>query len=247
MTEPNIDPPVTPIPDPPIDPNAPPQPDDLSKLFTEDDIKAKKETIAKTKADEDRRAKLSEDERKAEDKVKAEEAEKKAKEAAKDIVPEKYDEFKVPEGMELDKEMMNEATPLFKEIGLSQEKAQKIADLYGTKIVPMMLKRWQDSMEQQKAAWHAETIANKEIKLDAEGRNLDAIRVINTLFAQKDADALRADFVKLGMDQHPGLNFLLAKMAVHLKEDTIELGRDKGGKTAPKTVEDFATVLYGKK
>jgi hypothetical protein len=36
-------------------------------------------------------------------------------------------------------------------------------------------------------------------------------------------------------------------MAVHLKEDTIELGRDKGGKTAPKTVEDFATVLYGKK
>jgi hypothetical protein len=223
------------------------QPDDLSKLFTEDDIKAKKETIAKTKADEDRRAKLSEDERKAEDKVKAEEAEKKAKEAAKKIVPEKYDDFKLPEGMELDKEMMEVATPLFKELKFTQEEAQKVADLYGAKVVPMMLKRWQESMEQQKAAWHAETIANKEIKLDAEGRNLDAIRVINTLFAQKDADALRADFVKLGMDQHPGLNFLLAKMAVHLKEDTIEIGRDKGGKTAPKTVEDFAKAIYGKK
>jgi hypothetical protein len=223
------------------------QVDDLKTLFTEDDIKAKKETIAKTKADEDRRAKLSEDERKAEDKVKAEEADKKAKEAAKGIVPEKYDEFKVPDGMELDKEMMNEATPLFKEIGLTQEKAQKIADLYGTKIVPMMLKRWQDSMEDTKAAWHAETIANKDIKLDAEGKNLDAIRVINSLFPKDKADSLRADFVKLGMDQHPGLNSLLAKMAVHLKEDTIELGKDKGGKEQANTVESYAAALYGKK
>ena len=149
--------------------------------------------------------------------------------------------------MELDKEMMDEATPLFKEIGLTQEKAQKIADLYGAKIVPMMLKRWQDSMEQQKADWHAETIANKEIKLDAEGRNLDAIRVINSLFPQDKADALRADFVKLGMDQHPGLNLLLAKMAVHLKEDTIELGKDKGGNKPAETVDDYAKALYGKK
>jgi hypothetical protein len=221
--------------------------DDLSKLFTEDDIKAKKETITKTKAEEDRRTKLSEDERKAEDKVKADEAKKAADEAAKGIVPEKYAEFKVPEGMELDKEMMNEATPLFKEIGLTQEKAQKIADLYGTKIVPMMMKRWQDAMETQKADWHAETIANKEIKLDAEGKNLDAIRVINSLFPQDKADALRADFVKLGMDQHPGLNLLLAKMAVHLKEDTIELGKERPVSKKSETIEDYASAIYGKK
>lgn len=247
MTEPIIDPNGNHNSDPSIDPNAAPQPDDLSKLFTEDDIKAKKETIAKTKAEDDRRAKLSEDERKAEDKAKADEAKKAADEAAKGIVPEKYEEFKVPDGMELDKEMMNEATPLFKEIGLTQEKAQKIADLYGTKIVPMMLKRWQDAMEKQKSDWHAETIANKDIKLDADGRNLDAIRVINSLFPQDKADALRADLVKLGMDQHPGLNLLLAKMAIHLKEDTIEHGKETAGAKPAETVEDFAKAIYGKK
>jgi hypothetical protein len=223
------------------------QPDDLSKLFTEDDIKAKKETIAKTKAEDERRAKLSEDDRKAEDKVKADEAAKQADEAKKGIVPEEYAEFKVPDGMELDKEMMNEVTPLFKEIGLTQEKAQKVADLYANKVMPMILSRWQEAMETQKADWHAETIANKEIKLDADGRNLDAIRVINTLFPQDKADALRSDLVKLGMDQHPGLNLLLAKMAVHLKEDTIELGKEGKPKENAKSVDDYAKAIYGKK
>ena len=43
--------------------------------------------------------------------------------------PEKY-EFKVPEGMEVDQEMVDKFTPAFKELGLSQARAQKLVDIY---------------------------------------------------------------------------------------------------------------------
>lgn len=46
-----------------------------------------------------------------------------------DKVPDKY-EIKAPEGMELDAQMVEQFTPIFKELGLSQEKAQKLADAY---------------------------------------------------------------------------------------------------------------------
>ncbi|MDD5347858.1 MAG: hypothetical protein PHT59_04515 [Candidatus Omnitrophica bacterium] len=53
----------------------------------------------------------------------------KAAEAAKGA-PEKYEDFKVPEGFTLDKALVEKAAPIFKELGLSQEKAQKLVDLY---------------------------------------------------------------------------------------------------------------------
>ena len=43
------------------------------------------------------------------------------------VVPEKY-EFKLPEGMTLDSAKMAIVEPLFKELGLSQESAQKLVD-----------------------------------------------------------------------------------------------------------------------
>jgi hypothetical protein len=53
----------------------------------------------------------------------------KAAEAAKGA-PEKYEDFKVPEGFTLDKALVEKAAPVFKELGLSQEKAQKLVDFY---------------------------------------------------------------------------------------------------------------------
>lgn len=44
--------------------------------------------------------------------------------------PEKYGDWKVPDGYEMDPEVTKEAEPLFRELGLSQEAAQKLVDLY---------------------------------------------------------------------------------------------------------------------
>jgi hypothetical protein len=49
------------------------------------------------------------------------------------VVPEKY-EIKVPEGMTVDAKMLDVLTPVFKELNISQEGAQKLADTYAPYI-----------------------------------------------------------------------------------------------------------------
>lgn len=44
--------------------------------------------------------------------------------------PEKYEDFKLPEGWELTEEAKTEATGLFKSLGLNQEQAQKLVDFH---------------------------------------------------------------------------------------------------------------------
>jgi hypothetical protein len=52
----------------------------------------------------------------------------------KSVVPEKY-EFKAPEGFEFDAAMVDKATPIFKELGLSQDGAQKLIDLWNENAI----------------------------------------------------------------------------------------------------------------
>src|SRR6266436_2405621 len=44
--------------------------------------------------------------------------------------PEKYGDFKLPDGYQFDQASLDQATTLFKEAGLSQEAAQKMVDFY---------------------------------------------------------------------------------------------------------------------
>jgi hypothetical protein len=46
--------------------------------------------------------------------------------------PEKYEAWKVPEGYELDAKLVEQASPIFKELGLTQEQSQKLVDFYAT-------------------------------------------------------------------------------------------------------------------
>lgn len=49
-------------------------------------------------------------------------------EAAPNGAPETYADFKAPEGVTLSKDMIAEAAPIFKELGLNQDQAQKLID-----------------------------------------------------------------------------------------------------------------------
>src|SRR5262245_53151779 len=46
------------------------------------------------------------------------------------VAPEKYEDFKVPEGYTLDGEVGKEASAMFKELNLPQEAAQRLVDFY---------------------------------------------------------------------------------------------------------------------
>lgn len=44
--------------------------------------------------------------------------------------PETYEAFTMPEGIEADSALIESASPVFKELGLNQEQAQKLVDIY---------------------------------------------------------------------------------------------------------------------
>lgn len=48
--------------------------------------------------------------------------------------PEKYADFKIPDGLKANPEKMAEASTVFKELGLSQDGAQKLVDLYAKEL-----------------------------------------------------------------------------------------------------------------
>lgn len=58
----------------------------------------------------------------------------KKKDEAKTGAPEKYEDFKLPDGVTLEGETLTAATTLFKELGLSQEAAQKLVDFHAKQI-----------------------------------------------------------------------------------------------------------------
>jgi len=214
--------------------------DDVSTLFTADEIKVKKETVASQKAEEDRRAKLSPEDLKKEDDAKALADKEKTDAEALNAVPEKYADFTVPEGMEIDQELLGEANPLFKELELSQVKAQKVIDLYASKILPAIMKKQADTWTATVDGWKASLKTDKEIggdKYDASMK--DALRVVNTLGTPE----LKKLFNDYSLGDHPEIVRVFARMASNLKEDTIDKD-GKGGNLKPKTVEEVADRLY---
>lgn len=92
------------------------------------------------------------------DKPKAETKEGEAKPGA----PEKYEDFKVPEGFELDKDLLDEVTPIFRKNGLSQEAAQELIDFYGKNIKEAIDAPYETYRETRKT-WRSQIQADPEI------------------------------------------------------------------------------------
>jgi hypothetical protein len=64
--------------------------------------------------------------------------------------PEAYTDFTLPEGYTLDKTQLDEAAPLFKEMNLSQDQAQKLVDFYVKQQQAAVDKPYQQYMEVRK-------------------------------------------------------------------------------------------------
>lgn len=76
--------------------------------------------------------------------------------------PEKYEDFKVPEGFEFDKEKLAEATTVFKELNISQEGAQKLMDMYSKASIEAAeagMNLWKQTQED----WIAEIKADDKL------------------------------------------------------------------------------------
>lgn len=144
-------------------------------------------------------------------------AEDKPSEGTKaDTVPEAY-ELKAPEGMELDAKLIEQVSPVLKELKLSNEAAQKLSDAFAV---------YQKQQAEAQVNAFKETVSNwrKEITNDQEygGKNYDAtVKQAQSFVARFGDDQLRADLNTYGIGNLPSLIRALARAGKGMSEDSF--------------------------
>lgn len=169
-------------------------------------------------------------EKEAKEKADKEAAEKAEKEK-KPATPEKY-EFSAPEGQELDANALAVFEPVAKELGLSQEQAQKLVDIY-----PQIQQQQAEAWSKQVADWGEQVKADKEIGGDKFNASVGAAQRALDQFGNTE---LREYLNASGLGNHPALVRFCAKVGKAMAEDTFVVPGQGGQRSA-------ADILYGNK
>ncbi|WP_374312445.1 hypothetical protein [Dongia sp.] len=139
--------------------------------------------------------------------------------------PEAYADFKAPEGVELDKDILSEFVPFAKELNLTQENAQKLVD-FGAKIITKQF----EAIEAQHVKWAEDARADPEIGGDKLPANLAlGKRVID--FA--GGAELRKELNDSGFGNNPALIKAFAKLGKLISDDMLERGQPSAGQVDP--------------
>ncbi|HAS0837772.1 peptidase [Enterobacter hormaechei] len=159
------------------------------------------------------------------------------KEQKQEGAPEKY-EFKPAEGQELDTAALEQFEPIARELNLTNEQAQKMVDLYGTKIMPMVQKQQAEAWQKQTEGW-AETVkADKEIGGDKLTANLSAAQRALEQFGDPE---LKEYLDSTGLGNHPALVKAFIKVGKAMSEDKVVTGGHESGGS------DLISAFYPKK
>jgi hypothetical protein len=156
--------------------------------------------------------------------------------AAKQVPADGKYSLVMPEGVAVDQQLLDAIGPDFKELGLTNEQAQKLADkfikLQGERSAGQM-KGWGETV----SGWADQAKSDKEIggdKWDATVK--DATRFIRTYETPALKDYLNAS----GGGNHPELIRIFAKAGALIREDNVPAG-GAGGASKP---VDPAHVLF---
>ena len=148
-------------------------------------------------------------------------------------VPDRYD-LKMPEGVEPDAALLEKATPLFKELKLTGEQAQKLSDLYADKLAEtrkVQLDAWNGGLE----GWRSAAKADAEIGGAKFAENVGAARSALDRFGTPE---LKQALDEYGLGNHPELIRFCFRVGKALAEDRLVDGRRGAGSADP------AKVLY---
>ena len=150
--------------------------------------------------------------------------------------PEGDYEFTMPEGMQLDKQVADAYSPVFKELNLSNDKAQKLVDTYvqaQTDAQKAQVEAWQ----KMQVDWVSEAKADKEIG----GGNWDAtVDKANAVIRTFGNDGLVEALSTFALGNHPEMIRFCARIGDAVGEDAL---------TAPAAAAAAISVeerLYGK-
>lgn len=157
------------------------------------------------------------------------------------VIPEAY-ELTAPDGMTIDADLLTEATPIFKEAGLSNEQAQAIlpaAKSLVEKTQQATVQNLIDAGNQQRRAWLDAAKADEQIggakwdaSLDSAGRALDAL-------GHAEGSEFRTALNETGFGNHPEMIRIFARIGEMVGEDGDFVRADAGAK-----VVDTLTDMY---
>lgn len=149
--------------------------------------------------------------------------------------PEKYETFTVPEGVELDAEVLKDFEAAARDMGLTQGNAQKLVD-FGVKLVESGVEQADEVRTNTLKTWEEEIKADPEFGGDKLEETLDRGRRV---MRNHGSDALRELIEVTGLGSNPHLLRFLAKLDKALGED-----RTVDGKPAPSEKKTAGEVLY---
>jgi hypothetical protein len=145
-------------------------------------------------------------------------------EETKQSAPEEYADFTAPEGMVFDKESAGDFMGIAKDLGLTQDGAQKLIDLYGTKLLGQ-----QEAQRKQLEDWATES--TKSFK-PAE------IELANKTLSKFGSPELIEVLKSTGLGNHKQMIALFKNIGSQISEGQFV---DGGTKYTPKSAAD---VLY---
>jgi len=152
----------------------------------------------------------------------------------KDGAPEAYEDFTVPDGIELDAAAVEAFTPLARELGLDQEGAQKLIDFDSQRqqaAYDAQQKAWDDTLQ----GWRDEAEADELIG----GVNFEEnVGVAAKFLDAFGDDALREALEATGTGNHPAFIRAFYKAGKAMGEDTLHPAK---GATVP-TKSDGETL-----
>lgn len=152
------------------------------------------------------------------------------------IAPDEYKDFTLPEGMEVNKNIMNAFKEIAKGAQLSQENAQKIYSEMAVKLREETFNQQKDFMDNKQKEWTKELVADKDFGGDKFNETFQ--RASRTL-RKFDSEGKLLDLLTQGgiLKSAPVIRFL-ATIDKSISEDTIVEGNK------PKPEKDPAKVLF---
>lgn len=149
--------------------------------------------------------------------------------------PDTYADFAMPEGVPVDSALLNEATPLFKELGLNQEQAQKLVD-FQAKQVQASSQSNVDAFNQLMNDWQEQSRNDKEFGGDAFEESIGVARSAIDKFGTPELKQLLEEH---GVGNHPEVIRFMVKVGKLTAEDV------PGVSNAPTSkAQDRVSLLY---
>lgn len=150
--------------------------------------------------------------------------------------PEQYGDFTMPDGVEVDKAKLEAISPVFKELNLSQEGAQKLVDFYAKTVAETQnanAEAWKATRE----TWKVAAKADKEIG----GEQYDAqVGLAKKGLAHFGTPELADYLDTYGGGDNPEVIRFLARVGSIVTEDTVKFGKV----ATPAATSDPAAAMF---